>query len=374
MFRNACRYSDYFRSFVRQARAQYECHGANVETLTGKSRFRQFAEMFCVGAGPGRLWPEDYYRFWLYDDARFSWRDKFEFMSSWAIPRRLAGNDWAAVADDKLIFGAVAAQLGFKVPEIYAIYHPHRCYGDVPVLRDRVQLKRYLEDELLLPAFVKPIDGYLSESAYIIDRKDVMTGEVSIRDALGVPISVDQFCQTLQGSKFAGWVFQKVVKPHPAMKEICGGRLSTVRFLTVFDQGTTAIRWVIWKIATGNNVVDNTARHGNLVAPVDAETGVVGQPFVGIGPDFREVLAHPDTDKTLIGFQLPCWQEAKSACLGAARCFSGMPLQGWDIAISDEGPLLIEVNRRPSLETPQMVVQRGLAQGAFKDFLRRKSA
>lgn len=372
LIRTAKRYSKHCRTFTRQVRAQHEIFGADVKRLTGKGRLSQFAEICRLSAGPGKLWPEDYYRYRLYDDAKYAWPEKFQFMSNWAIPQRLNGNDWAVVADDKLVFGALAAHLGFRVPTVHAIYHPMRSYGDIPAMRDTAALRRYMRNGLPLPAFVKPIDGYLSEAVFIVDGKDAQTGEMRLRDANGAPASEQQMYQVLDGGAYGGWMFQEIVKPHRAMKEVCGDRLGTVRFMTVVDQGKATLRCVVWKITSGANLADNSARLGNLMAPVDIETGVVGQPMTGIGPKFREVTTHPDTGKTLLGFQLPYWREAKSACLSLARSLPAIPLQGWDIAITDEGPVLLEINRRPSLVLPQLVQQRGFAHGFFKDYLRRQ--
>ena len=43
----------------------------------------------------------------------------------------------------------------------------------------------------------------------------------------------------------------------------------------------------------------------------------------------------------------------------ACRMHPEMTVIGWDVAITDEGPLLIEGNRRPGFDMVQMLVDEG---------------
>jgi hypothetical protein len=54
----------------------------------------------------------------------------------------------------------------------------------------------------------------------------------------------------------------------------------------------------------------------------------------------------------------------------AALYFPDLGMQAWDIAITDDGPVVLEVNVVGSLFIPQLVTQKGLLQGEFRDFVR----
>jgi hypothetical protein len=59
--------------------------------------------------------------------------------------------------------------------------------------------------------------------------------------------------------------------------------------------------------------------------------------------------------------------------LRAARAFSGLSMQAWDIAVTPQGPMPLEVNDIGSLFLPQMADQRGLYEaGEFREFIRRE--
>src|SRR5207245_6228058 len=59
---------------------------------------------------------------------------------------------------------------------------------------------------------------------------------------------------------------------------------------------------------------------------------------------------HPDTDVTLLGKAVPCWDEILEPAAEAQR-LSGLGFAGVDISLdARDGPVVMEVNRRPGLE------------------------
>ena len=74
----------------------------------------------------------------------------------------------------------------------------------------------------------------------------------------------------------------------------------------------------------------------------------------------------PGTDKTFVGFKLPHWPQIKEVALKAARVLPWARAIGWDIAIADRGPVLIEGNAEWSTSLLQIPAPRGLMTGEFK--------
>ena len=64
---------------------------------------------------------------------------------------------------------------------------------------------------------------------------------------------------------------------------------------------------------------------------------------------------HPLTGIPFMGFQVPLWDEALDMVRKAARKAYGYNCHwiGWDVAITPDGPALIEANWRPGTELPQ---------------------
>ena len=56
------------------------------------------------------------------------------------------------------------------------------------------------------------------------------------------------------------------------------------------------------------------------------------------------VPRHPETNVAFDGFQLPWWAELRDLVTRGARAFAKLPALGWDVAIAEDGPILIETN------------------------------
>lgn len=162
-----------------------------------------------------------------------------------------------------------------------------------------------------------------------------------------------------------GMIVNKRYRTHAAMAPIGGDYgLSTLRVHTVLTPTGGRVVAVIAKILSKPSLVDNftMGQKGNLIAEVDIETGKLGAAF-GVRPGNRflveEIERHPTLGTRFRGFQLPDWAELKRVSIQCAEAFPEVPLLGNDIALTSEGPLVIEINTSPGYELPQITLGRG---------------
>ena len=149
------------------------------------------------------------------------------------------------------------------------------------------------------------------------------------------------------------------VKQHPALQEMSPSGLNTVRMVTLVDeQNQVHILGAILRMSI-NSFVDNIAM-GNIAAPIDAETGKLLSK--GVYKDITKPpeSEHPVTGKQIIGFQVPHWQEVVSMTRKAALHDLSNRSIGWDVAITESGPSLIEGNHNWCKFLWQLPYQRGL--------------
>ncbi len=151
-------------------------------------------------------------------------------------------------------------------------------------------------------------------------------------------------------------LLEELVIQHPEMNVLCPKSVNTMRIMTFNDHGKPEILWMGLRVGNGVNDVDNFHAQGMGVA-IDMETGrLVGN---AIDKDNREFQVHPTTGVQFDGFQIPCFREAKELALKAALESDKILVVGWDVAISDKGPVIIEGNRRPGFDLPQVLDDRG---------------
>ena len=149
---------------------------------------------------------------------------------------------------------------------------------------------------------------------------------------------------------------EQLVRQHPKMNELCAQSVNTIRCMTFNDHGKSEILWMGLRVGNGVNAIDNFHAQGMIVA-IDMETGkLMGN---GRDKDGREFTHHPTTGVQFDGFQLPCFEQAKELCLKASLESDKILVVGWDVAFAEDGPVIIEGNRRPGCDVVQVMDQRG---------------
>jgi hypothetical protein len=164
-------------------------------------------------------------------------------------------------------------------------------------------------------------------------------------------------------------MFQERVKPHAAVRAICGDRLATVRVYTINGERGPEVFRAAWKVPAGKNTADNFWRKGNILAAVDYETGKVTRAIQGFALDQVEITHHPDTGAELVGAVVPNFSTVLNLALEGARVFDTIRAVGWDIAPTDDGGVIVEGNHAPDYNLVQMAERRGVLDARMNAFL-----
>ena len=138
---------------------------------------------------------------------------------------------------------------------------------------------------------------------------------------------------------------------HPDMARLHPGSVNTMRILTDNVKGNVTSAYIIVKMGTGDSVCDNSGQ-GGILARVDVDTGRITTPATD--DYFNLYDKHPDTGIPLVGYQLPMVPEAIALAKEAAQVFPGMGHVGWDMAITPDGPAIIEGNNFPGTDLCQL--------------------
>lgn len=336
-----------FHAHAKQGRAAREDHGV--------SRPRQLGEMLLLRLGRGKLRPEEYYKLRLYRDD-MSFAEKRTYASNAALPRSLFGG-WEIVADDKLLTYGILGDAGLTIPKIYAVCHGFRRYREQPTLATVPDIAAYLRTDATFPRIAKPVGGIYSQGVYLLEGLDAAGQSVLLEGEPAQPVETlaAQFLATK-----SGYLFQELLRPHAEIRRLVGSRLCTLRVIVLLKGNRPSLYMAILKLNASDHVADNYWRDGNMLARLDQETGEVQQCMAGLGPKLRTVDTHQRTGAPLTGFRVPDYKEAIEVALRASRSFPGIPMQAWDVALTDNGPVALEVNIAGNLFGPQLVTQKGL--------------
>lgn len=69
---------------------------------------------------------------------------------------------------------------------------------------------------------------------------------------------------------------------------------------------------------------------------------------------------HPNTGAQIAGATLHRWDEVRAFAIAAHKVFGDRVIVGWDIAVTPDGPVLVEGNGAPDLDIMQRFVRKGL--------------
>jgi len=339
----------------------------------GTSFNQMLADIVRLGFGPGKVSVEEYFNLRLFDTAALAGADKRAFVGFDGMRRiwEEVNHDrtWCAVLTDKLASTTLLGGYGFPVIPIPAIYSQTLSFpgGTTQILRSPDALRAHMLDPTHYPMFGKPTDSLQSLGSASFDGLDAETGMLTTVD--GRAVLLDEFIADVTTHYAGGYLLQKRLSPHAAIRAICGDRLATVRIVTINPKSGPQILRACWKIPAGPNAADNFWRPGNLLGTIDLETGRIGRVVSGVGLKQSERLTHPDTGSVIEGFELPVWAEAKALALDAMKVFQQMGMIGWDIALTDNGPVIVEPNWTPDLALPQIADRRGVLDDQFRGFL-----
>jgi hypothetical protein len=208
--------------------------------------------------------------------------------------------------------------------------------------------------------FAKPVEG---RKGYGWRRVDGATAAADLA-ALHAETQAQRF------------LFAETLIQHPALAAIFPGSVNTVRVLTCSGgagEPPAAIATIL-RLGVGRHAVDN-ASQGGIFVGVDLATGRLfpqARRFFKYGGDVH--AAHPDTGFRFEGAAVPRFREALAAAEGAA---AHVPhdLIGWDVAVTEAGPVIIEGNALPHLPMMEIGLGRGLmAHPSFRRLCERVAA
>ena len=149
---------------------------------------------------------------------------------------------------------------------------------------------------------------------------------------------------------------EEVIRQCDTMASLNPHSVNTIRVMTHNVNDNPTIFFCSVRVGNGNTVVDNF-HSGGMSAVVDPETGVVTA--AALDKSMRRFEDHPVTGIHFEGFRIPCWDQVKVMVHEACRMHPEMTVIGWDVSITDNGPILIEGNRRPGFDMVQMLVDEG---------------
>lgn len=183
------------------------------------------------------------------------------------------------------------------------------------------------------PVFCKQPDGYRGLTCFVLEpspegfRKN---GELITNEqltALSPHLQVEQ-----------------VITQHPDLNRLYSTGVSSFRIVTASDGKRQHFLSGYCLVGCGGNRISN-ANAGGIMVPFtpDGELGEFGVRELKYGGG--KFYEHPDTHVRFAGFRIPFFREMQELAVHAHSMMDGIGSIGWDLAVTPDGPLIIEGNQ-----------------------------
>lgn len=146
------------------------------------------------------------------------------------------------------------------------------------------------------------------------------------------------------------FLIEELVIQNEIMNKLNPSSINTIRIISIYKNKKSKIIAAYLRIGCGK-IVDNF-NAGGMTAPIDIKTGKICFPAVNKKNEVYE--KHPISNIPIVGFTIPNWESIKELVKSAATVVPEVGLVGWDVAISNKGPLLIEGNEFPGHDIYQL--------------------
>jgi len=184
--------------------------------------------------------------------------------------------------------------------------------------------------------FFKPTFGSLGKGAF-----NMSPGEIHKR---GNDEFVRRLFQDFPEKLERSYLVQHAIEQHQTLASLASQSVNTVRIDTFWDGKRIVTNSAVLRVGNGISPTDNWAA-GGLIVKIDFATGKL----VGLGKrkakfGKQNFERHPVSGVTFAELQLPYWAEVKTLAERAALELLPLRCIGWDVAITVDGPVLIEAN------------------------------
>ena len=144
-------------------------------------------------------------------------------------------------------------------------------------------------------------------------------------------------------------VEQEIVQ-HRDMDRLSDSSVNSVRITTLEKDGEIHIIYSLVRMSDGTSYVDNISS-GGMYCPLNESGRTTAGAFCDRTGEYY--TKHPKTGLEFEGFQVPYFDKAKALVKQAASLVSEIRYVGWDVAITESGPVLIEGNVIPGYDMCQ---------------------
>ncbi len=292
----------------------------------------------------------------LFYTDRYTEEERSAFIGNnvhWPITHSCNDPSWQASTEDKVIADTILKAGGVAVPDSLAVIdRTQRLYPQLKQISSADHLRAFCVEHAENGIFGKIIDGMIGFGALRIDAAD----EDGLQCFGHNKMSYHDFLENVVGDN--KYLLQRRLFNHDKIAPFATA-LATVRMVNLVDDANVIVPVAAMALSQGNNIADAFWRDDNIACAIDVPTGRLTTVAQRNLHEIEYLDDHPSVPG-LKGLVLPYWDELCDMNARAARLFTPIRYQSTDIAITNDGPVVVEINYGSGFGLPQQAAGRGM--------------
>lgn len=259
------------------------------------------------------------------------------------------------LARNKFLTHVLLDKVGIKnKATLICYYNPEMGITTHNITRDLSQVISVMKDSGITQFVIKTTESSHGDNVWVIKNIIFKHNDAILERFDGKEILLSSIL------KEEPLLFETLVVQTDQMSSLNSSSVNTIRFMTtLFPNGEAKTIAAFIKIGRAGNCVDNAGSGGNVDGAVDIETGRIFNVIEFRGwRQNRPVKRHPDTNAEVENVMIENWSEIRKKVEEYQKSIPFVKAAGWDIALTSEGPYVIEVNDMWD-RTGQLFIGRG---------------
>lgn len=293
--------------------------------------------------------PDTYFRFGMFLKDYSNKKQILSFIPQGAYNRCAMDKDshYHILIDDKIIFHDIMTHYGLPVPVRYFTFRGGLFRNGAVIMSDSEvdSIIQSIDDERI---FVKRFTGGAASGVSIFTKKE---------DGIYIDNEGDIVSAAMIRKKYINqdFFFEKQIIQEPVLSQFNPDTVNTIRVLTYKDKVISAAV----RFGGKGSFVDNTAK-GGVAVSLDIKTGKL-QSYGMREYDLTHYLEHPSSHLKFENTLVTQWPEVKALVEKTLKLLPYYNSVGFDVATTNDGPVIIEINTGAGIYLSQMGKNIGLA-------------
>ena len=239
------------------------------------------------------------------------------------------------------------------------------------LLDNKIQFHLYLHNKIQIPKLIAHFNPHTKKITYYEkpSGEKVVVKPTKGRAGRGIKVvDSDKFVELLK-ERSGDNIVEDFVKQHHLINKIFSGSVNTVRIITLKKNNKeyVVVKAILRVGQYESAQVDNNAQ-GGLTIGIDMDSGKLGKGYTFYEFGYEEYITHPKTKYKFQGKAIPFFKEVKELAIFAHKSIPMFTVVAWDIAITENGPIIIEGNRTPDVSSiqPHYPIKKQLTPTVFR--------